>query len=63
VKQALACPAGPYWAEAASCVSVKGKQPKQLGGGRGSQIALNLSDSQQFIQRPPTSEELQVGRG
>jgi hypothetical protein len=44
-------------------VSVKGKQRKQLGaGGKGSgtQIALNLSDSEQYIQRPPTAEELQV---
>jgi hypothetical protein len=52
--------AGPYWMEAASTVSVK-QQLKQLAGASGGQIALNISDSVKFIQRPPNEQELKVG--
>ena len=51
--------AGPYWTAAASSAAIKVDAKKLPGGGSpSSSPVLNLNQPTQFIQRPPTSDEL-----
>ena len=51
--------AGPYWTAAASSAAIKADLKKLPDGGSlSSTPVLNLNQPTQFIQRPPTSDEL-----